>query len=236
VSSQRPVRLPRDQRRSQLLDTAGAVFAAKGYHATAMDDIAEAAGVSKPVLYQHFGSKLDLYLALLDAACDELGSAIDGALAGTEDNAARVSATMAAFFDFVVGDPATADGSAAGSFRLIFESDLAGETRVQERIGRALDEISDSVAVVITSDTNLSGDRAKLLAVTLVGMAQVSARYWLGSGHDGATPAIDPVEAQRLVSTLAWRGIAGFPLVSHEPGRQPTTDPLRTPAISRSSP
>ena len=58
--------MPKDQRRAQLLDAANAVFTTRGYHAAAMDDIAEAAGVSKPVLYQHFGSKLDLYLALLD--------------------------------------------------------------------------------------------------------------------------------------------------------------------------
>ena len=60
-------RLPRRARRAQLLTSALEVFVAQGYHAAAMDDIAERAGVSKPVLYQHFPGKLDLYLALLDA-------------------------------------------------------------------------------------------------------------------------------------------------------------------------
>ena len=65
-------RMPRRERRAQLLDSALEVFVAQGYHAAAMDDIAERAGVSKPVLYQHFPGKLDLYLALLDASCDAI--------------------------------------------------------------------------------------------------------------------------------------------------------------------
>ena len=66
------VRLPRRARRAQLLSAALEVFVAQGYHAAAMDDIAERAGVSKPVLYQHFPGKLDLYLALLDQSCDQI--------------------------------------------------------------------------------------------------------------------------------------------------------------------
>ncbi|MFL6128589.1 MAG: TetR/AcrR family transcriptional regulator, partial [Mycobacteriales bacterium] len=63
-------RLPRSARRKQLMAAAQEVFVAQGYHAAAMDDIADRAGVSKPVLYQHFPGKLDLYLALLDQSCD----------------------------------------------------------------------------------------------------------------------------------------------------------------------
>ncbi len=64
------VRLPRDERRALLLNAALEVFTVSGYHAAAMDEIADRAGVSKPVLYQHFPSKLDLYLALLDVHID----------------------------------------------------------------------------------------------------------------------------------------------------------------------
>ena len=77
-------RLPKDQRRAQLLDAASEVFTTRGYHAAAMDDIADAAGVSKPVFYQHFESKLDLYLALLDRSCERLGEVLADALASTE--------------------------------------------------------------------------------------------------------------------------------------------------------
>ena len=74
-------RLPRSARRAQLLEAAREIFVDNGYHAAAMDDIAERAGVSKPVLYQHFPGKLELYLALLDSACDTVVDAVRDALA-----------------------------------------------------------------------------------------------------------------------------------------------------------
>jgi AcrR family transcriptional regulator len=196
----RPTRLPRGQRRIQLLDAASEVFASKGYHAAAMDDIADAAGVSKPVLYQHFPSKLDLYLALLDQSCDRLVEVLEDALSSTDDNANRVNATVAAFFEFV--------SATTGDFRFVFESDLTGEGAVQQRLARVNHEISDAIADVIAEDTALPSQQAKLLAVSLVGIAQVSARYWISGG----TSAITLEEAKHLVSNLAWRGISGFPL------------------------
>jgi AcrR family transcriptional regulator len=204
AASNRPTRLPRDQRRIQLLDAASEVFASKGYHAAAMDDIADAAGVSKPVLYQHFPSKLDLYLDLLDQSCERLVEVVEGALASTEDNADRVNATFAAFYEFV--------SSASGQFRFVFESDLTGDRAVQQRLSRVNDEISDAIAEVIAEDTALPAQQAKLLAVSLVGIAQVSARYWISGG----TSAITLDEAKHLVSSLAWRGISGFPLTEHD--------------------
>src|SRR6195256_5054785 len=112
----RPTRLPRSARRKQLLEAAQEVFVAQGYHAAAMDDIAERAGVSKPVLYQHFPGKLDLYLALLDQHCEALLQAVRTALASTSDNKQRVAATMDAYFAYVEDE--------GGAFRLVFESDL----------------------------------------------------------------------------------------------------------------
>src|SRR5215218_553649 len=83
-------RLPRRARRAQLLESALEVFVAQGYHAAAMDDIAERAGVSKPVLYQHFPGKLDLYRALVDRAVDAVIDGTRAALESTEDNKQRV--------------------------------------------------------------------------------------------------------------------------------------------------
>ncbi|HEX5383382.1 MAG TPA: TetR/AcrR family transcriptional regulator [Propionibacteriaceae bacterium] len=206
--SNRPTRMPRDQRRIQLLDAASEVFASKGYHAAAMDDIADAAGVSKPVLYQHFPSKLDLYLALLDQSCERLAEVVEEALASTEDNADRVIATVAAFYEFV--------SSESGDFRFIFESDLTGDRAVQQRLSQVNAEISNAIAEVIAEDTSLPVQQAKLLAVCLVGIAQVSARYWISGGKSTVTLE----EAKHLVSNLAWRGISGFPLTEHE--RRPT--------------
>src|SRR5262249_11958445 len=94
-------RLPKPARRRQLLAAAQEVFVAQGYHAAAMDEIAERAGVSKPVLYQHFPGKLDLYLALLDESVEALTATVRAALESTTDNKQRVTATFTAFFDFV---------------------------------------------------------------------------------------------------------------------------------------
>src|SRR5713226_2372614 len=79
-------RLPRHERRRQLLDAALEIFVSRGYHAAAMDEIAERAGVSKPVLYQHFPGKLELYLALLDESVDGLIDTVRGALRSTSEN------------------------------------------------------------------------------------------------------------------------------------------------------
>ena len=89
-------RLPRPARRRQLLGAAQEVFVAQGYHAAAMDEIADRAGVSKPVLYQHFPGKQDLYLALLDESIESLIEAVRSALVSTNDNSQRVNATFAA--------------------------------------------------------------------------------------------------------------------------------------------
>ncbi|NYI08112.1 AcrR family transcriptional regulator [Allostreptomyces psammosilenae] len=196
----RGTRLPRIARRAQLLSAAQDVFVAQGYHAAAMDDIAERAGVSKPVLYQHFPGKLELYLALLDQHCDALVDAVEKALESTTDNKQRVAATIDAYFAFVDDE--------GGAFRLVFESDLTNEPAVRERVDRTSDRCADAISKVIAEDTDLPEEEAKLLAVGLGGIAQITARYWLTSPQGVSREA-----AARLISSLAWRGIAGFPHV-----------------------
>lgn len=191
-------RLPRTERRAQLLEAALAVFVENGYHQAAMDDIAARAGVSKPVLYQHFPGKLELYLALLDASCDTVIDNCRLALQSTNDNKERVAATMTAFYDYVSAD--------SGAFRLVFESDLTNEPAVREQVERVTTECATLIAEVIHEDTGLADEASHLLAVALVGMAQVSARYWLA---DGATMGRE--DAAALIAGLAWRGIRGYP-------------------------
>src|SRR5215213_11032452 len=93
----RSSRLPRGARRAQLLQAAQEVFVANGFHAAAMDEIADRAGVSKPVLYQHFPGKHELYLALVDQHAKEIVDAVRGALASTKDNKLRGALAIAAF-------------------------------------------------------------------------------------------------------------------------------------------
>ena len=195
-------RMPRRERRVQLLESALEVFVAQGYHAAAMDDIAERAGVSKPVLYQHFPGKLELYLALLDSSCDAVIENCRVALEATHDNKQRVAAAIDAFYDYV--------GSETGAFRLVFESDLTNEPAVRQRIDRVTTECAAMIAHVIHDDTGLPDEQSRLLAVALVGMGQVSARFWLQDRLQGSD-TIEQDTAAGLVAGLAWRGIRGYP-------------------------
>jgi AcrR family transcriptional regulator len=195
---QRSTRLPRDERRAQLLAAAHEVFVANGYHGAAMDEIADAAHVSKPVLYQHFPSKRELYLALLDSHLTKLAGLLFGALDSTTDNDERVQAVMRAYFRFIASDDQ--------AHRLVFESDLINDEDVSARLEAFNKSFADAVARVIAEDTKLPELEAQLLGRALAGMAQVSARYWLET--DGN---LDRDVASDLIYRLAWRGISRFP-------------------------
>ncbi len=194
----RTPRLPRTARRFQLLGAAREVFVANGYHAAAMDEIAERAGVSKPVLYQHFPGKLELYLALFDEQADKLVSAVREALASTTDNHTRIKRCFKAYFDFV-NDP-------SGAHQLVLESDLRSEPAVRQRVEGSFAQCVRAIAATIVADTGLTRDEAELLAVGLVGLAESGSQWWLLSG--GRVPEERALES---MVELAWRGIAGYP-------------------------
>lgn len=197
--SENRARLPRDERRSQLLAAALEVFTTSGYHAAAMDEIADRANVSKPVLYQHFPSKLELYLAVLDQHIDALVFAIQRAIASTSDNRNRVKATIEAYFGFIEDE--------GGAFRLIFESDMSVEPQVRQRLDRMTYDCAVAVSAVISNDTGLPKDESMILAIGLIGCAQITARHWLERDTK-----IDRKQASALITNLLWRGISSFPL------------------------
>jgi AcrR family transcriptional regulator len=198
MSEDKVNRLPRDERRAQLLSAALEVFTVAGYHSAAMDEIADRAKVSKPVLYQHFPSKLELYLAVLDLHIDSLVFAIQKAIAEHRDNADRVKATVEAYFGFI--------DSEGEAFRLLFESDMSLEPQVRERLNRMTYDCAAAVSAVISIDTGLAKEESMMLAVGLIGIVQTTARHWLD--RDGK---IDRTRATELVMNLIWRGISGFP-------------------------
>jgi len=201
--SENRARLPRDERRAQLLAAALEVFTAAGYHAAAMDEIADRANVSKPVLYQHFPSKLELYLAVLDVHIDSLVFAIQTAIASTPDNSSRVKATIDAYFGFI--------DSEGEAFRLLFESDMSVEPQVRERLNRMTYDCAAAVSAVISLDTGLPKEASMILAIGVIGSAQITARHWLD--RDGK---LNREQAANLVTSLIWRGISGFPLNQNE--------------------
>jgi AcrR family transcriptional regulator len=149
----RSSRLPRGARRAQLLQAAQEVFVAQGFHAAAMDEIADRAGVSKPVLYQHFPGKRELYLALLEQQVTALTDRVREAMEGTDDNRTRVNGAVGAYFDFI--------------------------NAVRELADRGHRACVEAIGEVIAADTGLDRERALLLASGLTGLSETSARWWL---------------------------------------------------------
>lgn len=191
-------RLPRDERRSQLLNAALEVFTQAGYHSAPMDEIADRAGVSKPVLYQHFPSKLELYLAVLDLHIDSLLFEIQKAVSSTHDNSERVNAATTAYFDFI-----NREGEA---FRLLFESDMTVEPKVRERLNRMTYDCAAAFSAIISVETGLSKELSMMLATGLIGNVQSAARHWLERDQK-----VTRDEAVSIITSQIWRGISGFP-------------------------
>jgi len=198
-TNRRGNRLPRDERRGQLLIAASDVFVDRGYHAAGMDEIADRAGVSKPVLYQHFSSKLELYLAVLARHVENLVSGVRQALRTTTDNHRRLHAAVGAFFDFVEHD--------SQGYRLIFENDYVTEPQVAAQVKVATDACTDAVFDLVASDSGLEAHRARMIAVGLVSISVDCARYWLN--NDRPIAKEDAVEG---TVHFAWGGLSHVPL------------------------
>lgn len=189
--------MARDVRRAQILEIAQDLFARQGYHHVSMDDIADHADVSKPVLYRHFPSKLDLYLDVVDHRAEALLAAIDAALADDpSDGRAVVRALVRAYVEFVE--------HAGDSFSLLFESDVTRDAEVRGRVERASADAAEAVCRGLRELAGLEPEHARLLSTAMVGMARVAAtaRY-----RTGEVPVDDAVD---LISAFAWRGVAGF--------------------------
>jgi AcrR family transcriptional regulator len=199
ASARRGNRLPRDERRGQLLIAASDIFVDRGYHAAGMDEIAERAGVSKPVLYQHFSSKLELYLAVLARHVENLVSGVRQALRTTTDNRQRLRSAVGAFFDFIEHD--------GQGYRLIFENDFTTEPQVAAQVRVATESCIDAVFDLISADSGLDPHRARMIAVGLVGLSVDCARYWLDSDRPIAKD--DAVDGTVL---FAWGGLSHVPL------------------------
>ena len=185
-------------RRMALTNAAFEVFIEKGYHNTAMDDIALRAGISKPIVYQYFTSKRELYLGLLDDAVNVWVEGITEAIAAETDNRKRVTAAIKYYFDKV--------DDTDRSYRLIFETDFTADPDVRARVEDVISQVSRIVGVEISQQTNLSSGEANILAAGLCGMAQAAAWRWIKLGRP-----VSKEQAIRGVTYLGWEGLSTFP-------------------------
>lgn len=127
--------------------------------------------VSKPVLYQHFSSKLDLYLRCCNSTSTTVSS-VRQALRTTTDNRQRLRAAVQAFFDFIEHD--------SQGYRLIFKNDYVVEPQVAAQVKVATEACTDAVFDLISRDLT-GGAPARMIAVGLVGISADCAQYWLDS-------------------------------------------------------
>jgi AcrR family transcriptional regulator len=198
-----PKRLPADRRREQLLDVALKLFASRGFNATTMDDIAEAAGVTKPLLYQHFDSKRALYLELVDSVANRLLEAIGKAVAEAEGPRQQVEGGFAAYFHLVV--------THQDAFKLLFGSEMPNDPELSRAAHGVEGTIAEAIEILI--DADLEEDHRRMLAYAVVGMAEGASRYYLERRveREPATAGSERAkQAPRLASRLAdlaWAGL-----------------------------
>src|SRR6478752_5549814 len=194
-ASANPMRLPADQRRQQLLDVARDRFSQQGFHATSMDEIAEAAGVTKPVLYQHFPSKRALYVELLEETGRQLLSTLADAVAAAGTLRERVELGFRAYFRFAIGD------------RSAFLFLLGTSLRSDPEFARIVEEILDAAAETIATLIEIPAPDAQrqMLANAIVGMAEAVGLRVLR--EPGAI--VDSDQLAQWISELAWFGLRG---------------------------
>lgn len=169
-------RLPAPERRKVILQAALHTFAEQGYHGAIMETIARRANVTKPILYRHFPSKLELLKALIK----ETGEQLREALRGTENETSslnwedRIRRDVDAYLSFVTGNEM--------GFRLIYTSDVNVNQEVVDLINEIREGYIEDVAKVISSYTDTSRfpwEQVKMVATLLVGMVEYAVRRWL---------------------------------------------------------
>jgi AcrR family transcriptional regulator len=185
-------------RRAQLLDVAREVFAEDGYHGAAMEKIAQRAGVTKPVLYQHFKSgKKELYCDLLESDMERLLEHVSSAIAGATGHR-RIQRGLGAYFEFIEAN--------VDSFRLSFRETMGADLEFREAIDRFHDSAAGNIGAIIAEETGKALEESELLARAVMGMAETAAVWWIDRKQ-----SLDTGELVKDLTELAWRGLSGLP-------------------------
>ncbi len=186
------------ERRELLLGVAKKIFAERGFQSTTMDDIAKEAGFTKPILYQYFESKTDLYHEIVTQTAQKLIEKLASAVSVAESPRAKIEVAFRVYFDMVVSE--------TDAFRILFihshEGQTAGDLRNVELI------LVSFVEPFI--DISISKEHRRQLAAGVVGIAEGAAVVWLIQQEAKGWPTPDSDEAARLASriaTLAWGGL-----------------------------
>ena len=196
-------RLPAYQRREQIFEIALQLFSSKGYIQTSVGDLAKAAGVTKPVIYQHFVSKKALYLELLEHVGAQLLGEINRAAGSARSPRGQVESGFLAYFRYV--------GEHENAFYLLFGTGGRRDDEFSEVARKVERTMAEAVAVLI--EAAISPQHRLMLAYGIVGLAESTSRHWLTSlkesNIESGIPA-DPDVLARWVAEIAWAGLRGI--------------------------
>lgn len=163
--------MPRERREQLILDVAGQVFARAGYESAPMDEIADRAGVSKPMLYTYFGSKEGLYLAYIERSGGELLERLVGAAPPEDHSTAGLKARISEFLAFVEEH---GDG-----WKVLFR-ELASTRPFAERVAGLRERIAEAIRRMIeASGLEHSPPASDAFAHAIVGAGESLANWWL---------------------------------------------------------
>src|SRR5437763_5523467 len=193
-------RLPPPERRRQILAAARELFGTGDGEEPSVDQLAAAAGVSKPILYRHFSGKRELYLAVLEDHLADLIRRLWVGLSGSADPRERLRGALQAYFEFVEERP---DG-----YRMLVEAGTRMDPGTRKRLGTAWDTLADGVARTvgdILRGAGLDPAGAPVYARALVGMAQGVAEGWR------RTKRVPKEALADYLLALTWRGFDGLP-------------------------
>jgi AcrR family transcriptional regulator len=188
-------RLPASQRRRQLLNVAIEAFGTSGFHKTSMSTLAAAAGVTKPVLYQHFRSKSELYLEVLRDIGGRLRDELGKAVADAPTPHSQVEAGFRAYFQFFANEPF--------AFEVLFGDGSRRDDEFAREAHAVEESIAENIAQLIAIDDLSELDR-QVLAFGIVGLAEGASRYWMSRRVD-----LPPSDLAARIADLAWYGLRG---------------------------
>ncbi|MDK8345705.1 TetR/AcrR family transcriptional regulator [Brevibacterium sp. UMB1308A] len=200
-------RMPRAQRRSQLLSVSTEVFARQGYHATSMDNIALEAGVSKPILYQHFESKHELFTTIMDSAIEELAERLTTTLETVDSREERVHQSFYGYFEFVKENR---------SAFIVMSRTSSELSDARTRWSRAVDTYVEIISESIRDRNNLDDVQAYVMGRAIAGMAEQASQVCID--YDD----VDVEEVARLTAKMAFEGLSGVEKSQFTLTRKPT--------------
>jgi AcrR family transcriptional regulator len=190
-------RMTGKQRREQLIDVGRKLFADKGFEGTTVEEIASKAGVSKPVVYEHFGGKEGLYAVVVDREIAALLGAITGALSAEAGSRETLERAALALLDYIEG---STDG-----FRILVRDSPPGQSTGS--FASLISDVASQVEHILAAEfkrRKLDPKTAPLYAQMLVGMVALTGQWWLDSRR------MKKADVAAHLVNLAWNGLAGL--------------------------